>query len=135
MADRLSFQSTFQALEKAIGLSQHRHQLITSDLSNLNTPGHRGRDIDFRSTMERVLNQESSPRMVRTDPKHIGGGNGISEQADAIENDGEWNGINWVNVDETMVKLSENSLVYRTATEALLRKIALMKEVIRESGR
>ena len=134
MADKLSFQNTFQALEKAIGVSQHRHRLITSKLSNLDTPGYKGRDIDFRSTMERALSQGSPPRMVRTDPRHIGMGK-ASEDVASVEDEGEWNGVNWVNVDETMVKLSENTLIYRAATEALLRKIALMKEVIRESGR
>jgi flagellar basal body rod protein FlgB len=40
-----------------------------------------------------------------------------------------------VNIDREMTKLTENDLMYRTATEALLRKITLLKEVIREGGR
>jgi flagellar basal body rod protein FlgB len=51
------------------------------------------------------------------------------------EEQGEWNGYNWANIDSEMTKLTENNLVYRTAVEALLRKMSLLKEVIREGGR
>jgi len=37
-------------------------------------------------------------------------------------------------IDRQMVKLMENNLSYRTAVELLLRKIAILKEVIREGG-
>jgi len=56
-------------------------------------------------------------------------------QPEIFEEEGVWNGYNWVNVDRVVTKMTENNLIYRTATEALLRKIALMKEVIREGGR
>jgi flagellar basal body rod protein FlgB len=52
-----------------------------------------------------------------------------------FEQEGEWNGFNWVEIDKEMTKLTENSLVYRTAIETLLRKLTLLKEVIREGGR
>ena len=135
MVDKLSFQNTFQMLEKAIGLAHQRHSLIASNLSNLDTPGHRAKDIDFKSAMDRALSEGSPTRLVRTNPNHIGKANGISDDVESFEEKGECNGINWVNLYETIVKQMENTLVYRAATEALLRKIALMKEVLRESGR
>jgi flagellar basal body rod protein FlgB len=54
-----------------------------------------------------------------------------AQQAEPFEDEGEWNGYNWINIDREMTKLIENNLQYRTATEVLLRKIAIMKEVIR----
>ena len=38
MPDKLSFGKTFYALEKAISISQRRNELITSNISNLDTP-------------------------------------------------------------------------------------------------
>ena len=54
---------------------------------------------------------------------------------ETFEEKGEWNGYNWVNIDKEMTKLTENNLIYREAVETLLRKIALIKEVIKEGGR
>jgi flagellar basal body rod protein FlgB len=56
------------------------------------------------------------------------------QMIDAYEEEGEWNGYNWADIDSEMTKLTENNLVYRTAVEALLRKMNLLKEVIRSGG-
>ncbi len=47
----------------------------------------------------------------------------------------EWEGFNWVEIDKEMTKLTENNLMHRLSVESLLRKINLLKEVIREGGR
>lgn len=135
MVDKLSFQNTFRLLERAIGVTHQRHSLIASNLSNLDTPNYRAKDIDFKTAMTRALTNDQGSPSTQTHPKHIDTGGGIADDVGIFEEEGEWNGINWVNVDDTMVKLTENSLTYRMATEVLLRKIALMKEVIREGGR
>ena len=135
MSDKLSFQNTFATLERAIGVTHHRHSLIASNLSNLDTPNYRARDIDFKTAMGRAMTNNPGASLTRTHPKHIGTGDGPTAGVNIFEEEGEWNGINYVNVDGTMMKLTENSLIYRAATEALLRKISLMKEVIREGGR
>ena len=51
MPDRLSFRKTFRALENVIGLTQRRHALITSNISNLDTPGYKAKDIDFKTAL------------------------------------------------------------------------------------
>jgi flagellar basal body rod protein FlgB len=61
--------------------------------------------------------------------------NNGGQMIEPYEEQGEWNGYNWANIDSEMTKLTENNLVYRTAVEALLRKMSLLKEVIREGGR
>jgi flagellar basal-body rod protein FlgB len=135
MSDKLSFHNTFATLERAIGVTHQRHSLIASNLSNLDTPDYRAKDIDFKSAMKRAMTNDSAASLMRTHPEHIGTGDGPTAGVNIFEEEGEWNGINYVNVDDAMVKLTENSLTYRAATEALLRKISLMKEVIREGGR
>jgi len=134
MLDKLSLQRTFQALEKAIGLSHQRQSLIATNLSNLDTPGYRAKDLDFRTAMDRALNETPPGRLISTNPNHMGRGGGTADDA-PFEEEGKWNGINWVSLDETMVKLTQNTLVYRASTEALLRKITLIREVIKESSR
>jgi flagellar basal-body rod protein FlgB len=135
MPDKLSFGKTFYALEKAIGIAQQRNALITINISNLDTPGYKPKDINFKNELERALETNHKNDLARTDPRHIRMQMNDNEMVEPYDEQGEWNGYNWANIDSEMTKLTENNLVYRTAVEALLRKMNLLKEVIREGGR
>ena len=135
MPDRLSFGKTFYALEKAISISQQRNAVITSNISNLDTPEYKSKDINFKSELAKALETNHQKDLVRTNPRHISMQKNGEQMIEPFEEQGEWNGYNWANIDSEMTKLTENNLVYRTAVEALLRKMSLLKEVIREGGR
>lgn len=135
MPDKLSFGKTFYALEKAISIAQQRNAVITSNISNLDTPGYKSKDVNFKSELAKALEMNHQKDLVRTNPRHISMQMNGEQMIETYEEQGEWNGYNWANIDSEMTKLTENNLVYRTAVEALLRKMALLKEVIREGGR
>ena len=131
MPEKLSFNRTFRALENAINITHQRHNLISSNISNLDTPEKKGLDIDFKQAMARAMASEGDVALTKTDSGHLDPGKTTTRQVESFEDPGEWNGYNWINIDREMTKLIENNLQYRTATEILLRKIAIMKEVIR----
>ena len=135
MPDKISFSKTFQALEHAIRISQKRHSLISSNISNIDTPGYKAKDVDFQKSLTQAIKSGDELNLARTHPKHIGQEIRTASGADVFEEKQEWNGYNWINIDKEMTKLTQNNLVYRTSVETLLRKIALLKEVIREGGR
>ncbi len=135
MPNNLSFNRTFRALEQAISITQQRHTLIASNVSNLDTPGFRAKDIDFKSAMATALESDSGLNLAKTNSAHIDPGKNYSHGIRTFEEEDGYNGINWVDIDHEMKKLTENKLMYRTAVETLLRKIAILKEVIREGGR
>ena len=135
MTDKLSFSKTFNLLEKAMSVSKQRHSLLTSNVANLDTPGFKAKDLDFKAAMTKALNAGQPMDLAKTTSGHMGPAPGSLSDADVFEEEGEWNGYNWMNVDRVMTKLTENNLIYKTAAEALLRKIAIMKEVLREGGR
>ena len=135
MPDTISFTKTFQALENVVGLAQRRHSLIAGNISNLDTPYYREKDIDFKRALAQALGSDHEVSMVKTSPGHISSEMKTTVSGDLYEEKGEWNGVNWVNLESEIMKLTENNLKYRVATETLLRKIAILKEVIREGGR
>jgi len=135
MPDKLSFSKTFQALEHAISISQKRHDLIASNISNIDTSGYKAKDVDFKTTLARALESGHEADLARTNPRHIGLEMGNTAGVETTEDKGEWNGYNWLNIDKEMTKLTENNLIYKASVEVLLRKIAILKEVIREGGR
>ena len=135
MSDKLSFGKTFYALEKAIGIAQQRNAVITSNISNLDTPGYKSKDINFKNELARALETNHKKDLERTDPRHISMQMNGDQMIEPYEEQGQWNGYNWADIDSEMTKLTENNLVYRTAVEALLRKMNLLREVVREGGR
>ena len=135
MTTNISFQKTFGLLENAMDVAKQRHSLMVGNVSNMDTPGYKAKDIDFKSAMKQALDGSETVRVLKTDSGHIGPAGNEMQPPEIFEEEGVWNGYNWMNVDKVVTKMTENNLIYRTATEALLRKIALMKEVIREGGR
>lgn len=134
MPDNLSFGKIFNNLDKAIGVTQKRNAVIASNVSNIDTPKYRPKDINFKEALARTLETDNELKLNRTNSGHMDiemNPQGI----ETFEEKGEWNGYNWVNIDKEMTKLTENNLIYREAVETLLRKIALIKEVIKEGGR
>ena len=119
-----------------MNIAQRRHNLISGDISNVDTPGYKAKDIDFKSAIKQAMNADAgNVRLATTNTGHMPTDDRSLPQVEVLEEDGEWNGFNYMNSDQLMTKLTENNLVYRTATETLLRKIATMKEIIREGGR
>jgi flagellar basal-body rod protein FlgB len=134
MPDNLSFRNIFNYLDKAIGVTQRRNTVIASNVSNVDTPKYRPKDINFKEALERTLEADNEVRLIRTKSGHMDIEMNL-QGIEPFEEKGEWNGYNWVNIDKEMTKLTENNLIYREAVETLLRKIALIKEVIKEGGR
>jgi flagellar basal-body rod protein FlgB len=135
MPEKITFSRTFQTLENAIRIIQKRHGVIISNISNANTPGYSAQDIDFKKTLFRVMNSDHKENMVRTHPAHLSVNMKPVEQLEIQEENGQWNGLNRVNMDKEMTRLMENNLMYRTTVETLLRKLSILKEVIKEGGR
>ena len=135
MPDNVSFSKTFLALERAIEIAQQRHTHITSNISNLDTPNHRAKEIDFKRALAQALESDHGFNLVKTHKGNIDMGSNASGRIEPFEEEGAWNGFNWVEIDKEMTKLMENNLMYRTAIEGLLRKLNTLKAVIREGGR
>jgi len=135
MPDKLSFKKTFHALERAISIAHQRHSLISSNISNLDTSNYKAKDIDFKTALSQTLESDHEISLARTNPRHMELGTNSANSIEPFEEKGKWNGYNWVDIDKEMTRLAENNLRYRAATETLLRKMAILKEVIREGGR
>jgi len=135
MPDKVTFAKTFLTLERAIDIAHQRNSHITSNISNVDTPNYKPKEIDFEQALSQALQPQRGVALVRTNSRHIDRGINEAGTVEPFEQEGEWNGFNWVEIDKEMTKLMENNLVYRTAIETLLRKLTLLKEVIREGGR
>ncbi len=135
MLDKLFSQKTFHALEQTIRITRQRHEVVSSNIANIETPGYRAKDIDFKTALAGASGAGRGFKLVRTDAQHIGREMNSARQIESFADTSEFNGFNWVNIDNEMTKLTENNLMFRAGVELIKRKIARIKEVIREGGR
>ena len=120
------FGKTFHAIERSLDVTKKRHGLITSNIANLDTPGYRAKDIDFRNALKNAL-EAPSVDLFRTNPRHFGSKIYYPESPSS--------GTDSVDIDKEMSKLAENNLRYRASVEVLLRKLSKLKFAITEGGR
>ena len=62
--------------ETALKLRTYRHELLSANLVNADTPNYKARDIDFSNVLEQQLQgklPQHSLRMQRTDRRHLAG--------------------------------------------------------------
>lgn len=136
MSDSRIFGKTFDLLGNSLDVSARRHNLVAGNIANMDTIGYTPRDLDFKKTLERLMQEKPPESLARTHEGHLSTSerepvnmNGeISEDVDIYHKDS-------VNIDTEMINLVENNIKYRTTTEMLLRKMSVLKYSIDEGGR
>ncbi len=136
MPDSRIFGRTYEVLSNSLDISAKRHQLITSNIANMDTIGYKPKDLDFKKTLKRAMTATVPPDMARTHKKHFAGINVNSSSINGTNSeDVDIYHLDSVNIDTEMTHLVENNIKYRTATEMLLRKMEKLRYAIREGGR
>lgn len=118
------FSKTIDMLSELVGARSQRHQVLASNVSNIDTPGYEPKDIDFQNLVDSM--QGKGIRMARTNGKHFpaatsGGNLSIVRTGDRVD------------MDREMVSIAENHLMHNAAVEMLARKFKGIQNVLRES--
>ena len=122
------FGDTYNLLSQALQLRSQRQELIQSNIANMETPGYRAQDLDFAELMRAAVSQQG--KMASTHEAHIAAAMGDGSATIAsVHSKGA------VDIDEEMVSLAENQLMYETATNIISRKFSGMKYIIDEGGK
>ena len=137
MADSRIYGHTSKMIGKALDISARRHNLIAGNIANMDTIGYKPRDLDFKHTLKRAMNDPEPDYLDKTHPDHLSEHgekepvkmNGeISEEVDIYHLDS-------VNIDREMMNLTTNNIQYRATTEMLLRKMKILHYSIDEGGK
>jgi flagellar basal-body rod protein FlgB len=112
-----------------------RGEVHTANIANSETPGYRALGYDFEEQLAALAHVDGKTQVKVSDPKHFRNGftraDGKIEPdifirpTESVPEDG-----NTVDVDEEMVRMSENQILYRSAVEVLNRKIGVLKYAI-----
>lgn len=126
------FGNTYQMMGKAMDVSARRHNVISGNISNMDTIGYKARKLDFNETLAAEMSKNKGG-MAQTNARHYRFGTHSPMEPEIIEHDDELN-LDPVNIDTEMSNLMENNIKYKTSVEMMLRKISMVKHAISEGG-
>lgn len=136
MTDSRIFGRIDKMIGKSLDISARRHNLISSNIANMDTIGYKPGDLDFQKTLQRAMDEKEPDYLDRTHPMHLST-NGEDHFSMNGENSEEVDiyHLDSVNIDTEMMNLMENNIKYKTTTELLLRKMTILNYAIDEGGK
>jgi len=110
------FDNTIQLLTKTTYFTNLRHNVIASNIANVDTPGYKAMELKFEHLFKQALNAEkdNQPMLVLDATKQP-------------RLDG-----NTVNPDQELTKLAENTIMHNTFVQLLNIKFKMLRTAINE---
>lgn len=142
MAGLKLFGFTHQLLELSLRTRAARHEILSANIANADTPGYRPRDLDFNSVMRAAVESHSlgSGALAQRDDGAQAARQAIQsaiyepEYPDRRHGEDRMDG-NAVSLDRQMALMTENSLAYETTLTLLSRALAGLRYAIGEGRR
>ena len=113
-------------LEKAVAGSSLRHKAILNNIANVNTPGYKRIDVDFKTSLKSYLAKSAQ----QEDLQDLGS---VSPEINREENTALRPDGNNIDIEKEMTLLAKNSLEYDYYMSLLSRKMRMIKNVINEN--
>lgn len=141
MAALKLFNFTQGLLELSMRVRSARHEILSANIANADTPGYRPKDVDFNSLMKSAVDDHNifpSGGAARQDdgvkPVDIASMVYEPEFPNSRHGEDRLDG-NGVSIDRQMALMSENSLSYEASLTLLSRALAGLRYAIGEGRR
>ncbi|MBW2436571.1 MAG: flagellar basal body rod protein FlgB [Deltaproteobacteria bacterium] len=135
MPTQTLFEGAISLLQKSLNRASLRHKVITSNIANIDTPNYKAFEVVMEDVRQKKGGFSGTLQLVRTEPQHLNGRRQASDQVKIkasqpvpfnLRADG-----NTVDLDRTMGKLAENTIMYRIAAQLIRRKFQGLKNIIK----
>jgi len=130
MADIRIADRTINALQKSLDLRAQKQQVIAANIANAETPGYEARKLNFEENLRKAL---ETPEMNgrQTNAKHfplgLQGVHGVQGSISKQEGTNPLGDGNTVSIDDEMLDLAENQLLYEAGSQILKKKFSMLK--------
>jgi flagellar basal-body rod protein FlgB len=127
------FDQTTDFLKKTLDLRLRNQQVISSNIANSDTPGYVPARMEFENSLQNSLDG-SGLKLAKTQSSHIGSDDPAGPGMKIVR---ESQGIdigdrNEVSVEEEMVHMAENQILYEASIQSLNKKFALLKYIVQD---
>jgi len=113
------FDSLSAGLARALTFHHQRHEILATNIANIETPGYRAQDLEFKDALRNAF---TSPEQETGEPRVIDKPSGIARPD-----------RNTVDVDMEMARLADNRATYTALAEILARRLAGLRRAIESS--
>ena len=128
------FDGTIAALQKTLNAGSLRHKVMTSNIANIDTPNYKAFEVVMEDELKKNNRSAGPIELVRTSSRHLSGRYSSSNPAKIKTVDSSGNNFradgNTVDLDRTMGKLAENTILYRSAAQIIKKKFQGLKNAI-----
>ncbi len=115
---REGFLEVMGLLEKALDIRAFYHRILASNIANVETPGYKEKDLDFRKELDSLTNDPAA---------HIE----VSEKSTADDGIAAVDG-NSVGLENQIVKMTENTLMFNSLVQMINKKFSMIRYAINE---
>ena len=125
------FHGTIQSLENTLNYATAKQQAISTNISNVDTPNYRAKDVVFKNVLNDALSNTVEGK--KTNANHLSFGNDISSSYQMItrqQTTFNHNGNN-VDVNKEMADLAKNQIYYQALVDRINGKFNNLQTVIR----
>ncbi|MDE7469453.1 MAG: flagellar basal body rod protein FlgB [Desulfovibrionaceae bacterium] len=127
--------STQAFTEGILNLYTQRQNIVQSNIANVDTPSYRAKDLRFEEALQEKLNLDAKGHISATHPSHFPSRLSLDGFHPTIEQDSElrtlW-GLDSVNLEEEMTKLTKINLKYAALTQVVKSGYTGLQQVIQE---
>lgn len=130
MANFNLIDSTTRLLQKSLDLREQRQQVIAGNVANAETPGYARRTFEFEKRLQAVIKRPQMPTPF-AHPKHFPvGGSNLNQLQGEVTRHPDHSGVgdgNSVMMEDEMLALSENQILYEAGIKLIKRKLQMLK--------
>jgi len=120
-------------MKKSMDLRLRNQQIIAANVANAQTPGYQAKTFTFEDALRQAATGEGTDLEV-THPQHIsthgGAINNVTGTVGEIRDTSGMGDRNTVEVDQEMINLAENQIMYEATTQLLNKKLSIVKYVV-----
>ena len=129
------FRNTISLLERSLNIRSLQHRVLSSNIANMDTPNYKAVELAVAEEINGSQDSAPSIQLVQTQPGHFPLKHDPTDHVKlkaakppefSLRGDG-----NTVDLDRTMGKLAENTLLYKTAAQLISQKFSGLKSAIR----
>ncbi|MCX7046233.1 MAG: flagellar basal body rod protein FlgB [Candidatus Sumerlaeota bacterium] len=128
-------------IEKALDIRMQRQQLLSSDVANIDTPGFRALDVDFKESLQRLISSEEAAQAEGAELT-LADNNALQDEMGkpglkVVGVDGMLIGpdSNSANMELLMGKIQENAMLYKVAAQIVSGRFQKLNSVLDEMAK
>lgn len=110
-------------IEKALTVRASYHKVISGNIANVETPGYKEKDIDFKKELDRKIRSDAAREGDITITETP-----VNDGLASIDG-------NTVSMENQIVKLTENQVMYETLVQVAAKKFSMIQYIISEGKR